>query len=129
MGGESKSSDEFLSFVGAAIRSICALELLLYVRRERPRIVRIDELVRELRSSGLAVAQALDELTRFGLVAEFPQVGYSYQPTSPALDALCEELEIEYVRKPLAVIRAILDAHNEKLRIFADAFRLPGRDE
>ena len=71
-----------------------------------------------------AVAQALDNLMRTGLVEEIAGEGYRYQQRSALLDAVSERLELLYRQKPVRVIRAILDAPNEKLRILADAFRL-----
>jgi hypothetical protein len=129
VGREIDSEDEILAFVRAAINSVCALELLILLRRDRKRAWPLDGIVRELRSSELAVTQALDHLTKYGLVVEVPEFGYSYRQASTQLDVLCEQLEFEYAHKPVTVIRAILDAPNEKLRIFADAFRLSGRRE
>jgi hypothetical protein len=40
------------------------------------------------------------------------------------LDSFVAEAQALYAAKPLAVINAIATAPNEKLRIFADAFRL-----
>ena len=124
VGRETDSEDETISFVRMAINSVCALELLVLLRGERPGCRTAHELVRELRSSEIAVAQALDNLMRTGLVEEIAGEGYRYQQRSALLDAVSERLELLYRQKPVRVIRAILDAPNEKLRILADAFRL-----
>jgi predicted DNA-binding transcriptional regulator len=126
---EDYSENDLISFVQAAVGSVCALELLIYLRRERDKSFRADELVREMRSSELAVGQALDGLMQSGLVVEIPQVGYRYQQSSAQLDLICQRLETEYARKPVTIIRTILAAPNEKLRIFADAFRFSGKRE
>jgi len=126
---DTDSEAEILSFVRGAISSICALELLILLRRERAKVWRTGELVRELRSSSLAVTHALDRLSQTGLVEEVPELGYRYRPDAAQLDAICQRLETEYARRPVTVVRAILDAPNEKLRIFADAFRLSGRNK
>ncbi len=107
-----------------AIGSICALELLILLRRERQRRYRMAELVRELRSSELAVGQALSHLIKFELAAGTPGAGYHYQQGSEQLDAICEQVEAVYVRKLVSLIRALLQAPDEKLREFADAFRI-----
>jgi biotin operon repressor len=129
VGRQEDPEDETISFVRAAISSVCALELLILLRHERERSWRRDELVRELRSSKVAVAQALENLTKSGLVVESPESRYRYQQGSVQLDAICERLETEYARKPMTIIRAILEAPDEKLRMFADAFRLSGKKE
>lgn len=129
VGHDTYSEAEILSFVRAAIGSICALELLILLRRERGKVWRPGELVRELRSSNLAVTQALDRLGQSGLVEEVPDLGYRYRQGSAQFDTICQRLETEYVQRPVTIVRAILDAPDEKLRIFADAFRLSGRNK
>jgi biotin operon repressor len=127
VGQDSDSEDDTEVFVRAAINSVCALEMLILLRRERQRCFGADQLVRELRSSRLAVAQALEHLTKSGLIEETPGDGHRYQQVSVQLDAVCDRLESLYARKPVKIVRAILDAPNEKLRTFADAFRLSGK--
>jgi hypothetical protein len=126
---DTDSEAEILSFVRGAISSICALELLILLRRERAKIWRTDDLVRELRSSSLAVTQALGRLSQTGLVEEVPDLGYRYRQGAAHFDAICQRLETEYARRPVTIVRAILEAPNEKLRILADAFRLSGRNK
>jgi len=121
------SEDDIVAFVQVAIRSVCAIELLILLRKDRGKIFRPDQLVRELRSSESAVAQALAHLTKSGLVEEISGSGYSYQQGSAQLDAICDRLETEYAQKPVKIVRAILEAPDEKLRTFADAFRLSGK--
>lgn len=121
------SEDDTVAFVQTAINSVCALELLILLRRERQRVFRADQLVRELRSSELAVAQALEHLAKSSLIEEIPGSGYRYQQVSAQLDAICDRLESDYAHKPVKIVRAILEAPDEKLRTFADAFRLSGK--
>ncbi len=127
MGQEGDSEDDTVAFVQAAINSVCALELLILLRRERQQCFRADQLVRELRSSQIAVAQALEHLAKSGLIEEIPGSGYRYQQVSAQLDTICDRLELDYARKPVKIVRAILGAPDEKLRTFADAFRLSGK--
>lgn len=129
MGPEIASEDDIVSFVQGTINSLCALELLLLLRRERPRPYTLDQVVRELRSSQLAVTQALDRLTRSELIEDIGDGAYRYQQGSAQLDVICERLESLYARKPVKIVNAILGAPDEKLRTFADAFRLSGKDK
>jgi len=124
---EADDEGEIVTFVQGAISSLCALELLLLLRGRRQRPFVMDEAVRELRSSELAVTQALDRLKRSALIEDNGEGAYRYQQTSPQLDAICERLQSLYARKPLKIINAILSAPDEKLRTFADAFRLSGK--
>ncbi len=127
MGRDSDSEDDTVAFVQTAIGSVCALELLILLRRQRQRCFGAAALVRELRSSELAIAQALDRLIKSGLIEEIPGSGFRYQQVSARLDAICDRLESDYARKPVKIVRAILEAPDEKLRTFADAFRLTGK--
>ena len=126
---EIEAEEEIVRFVREAISSLCALELLLLLRRERQRPFLREEAIRELRSSELAVAQALDRLKRSGLIEDSGEGAYRYQHSSAPLDAICERLQSLYARKPLKIINAILQAPDEKLRTFANAFRLSGKDK
>jgi hypothetical protein len=125
VGHKEESEDELRAFVRAAINSLCAIELLILLRRERGKEWPREAIIRELRSSPSAVAQALNHLSRSGLVVEVPE-GFRYQPSSPMLDDICRRLETQYATKPASVIRAIFEAPSEKLRIFANAFRISG---
>jgi hypothetical protein len=118
------TEEEILRFVSATVKSIWALELLLAVRRQRPRAWRTEELVAELRASIVVVREALAGLGAAGLIACDDTGHFCYRPISDQLDAIVESTQGLYSSKPLAIINAIAAAPNEKLRIFADAFRL-----
>jgi len=83
-----------------------------------------DQLVRELRASTLVVHEALTGLLNAGLVAATETDLFCYRPASEDLAAFVDKTRSLYDEKPLAIINAIAAAPNEKLRIFADAFRL-----
>lgn len=127
MSGDCDTDDDATAFARLAIGSVSALELLILLRHERQHRYRLTELVRELRSSQLAVEHALDQLIKFGLVAGAPDSGYQYRQSE--FDAICDRVEVAYVRKPVSLIRAILEAPDEKLRQFADAFRIAPKEK
>jgi hypothetical protein len=128
VGQDVEPEDDIVAFVQGAVSSVCALELLLLLRGERQRSLTLDQVVRELRSSELAVTQALDHLMGSGLI-EKAEAGYRYQQSSAQLDAVCDRLGSLYTRKPVKIINAILKAPDEKLRTFANAFRISGKDK
>lgn len=115
---------EVLDFVSATVKSIWALELLLLMRRTAERCWTAGELVRELRASTLVVQEALTGLRNAGLVAADKTDLFCYRPASDHLALFVDETESLYIAKPLSIINAIAAAPNEKLRIFAEAFRL-----
>jgi hypothetical protein len=118
------TEDELLKFVQNSIKSVWALEMLLLFRRERQRAWNAGNLVRELRSSDSAVAEALVALHGAGFIAATPEGPYRYQAASPELDEIAVRIEKLYAERPLAMAKAIMSAPNEKLRIFSDAFKL-----
>jgi len=115
---------DVLTFVSASVKSVWALELLLTIRRQRERAWDAAELVKELRASTVVVREALASLMGVGLVATDDNGLHCYRPATEQLDLFVEGAESLYRVKPLAIINAIVTAPNEKLRIFADAFRL-----
>ena len=121
------TEDEVLSFVQRSVKSVWALELLLLLKRERRQAWRLDDLVRELRSSDAAVDGALESLQAAGFVTTEPGELVRYAPASPHLDQMAERIEAVYAAKPMAVAKAIMSAPNDTLRIFADAFKLKDR--
>lgn len=117
------SDEEVLAFVQASIPSVWALELLLLVRRDPNRDWRAAALVRELRSTDTVVQDSLMALQSAGLVVGQDGV-YRFQPASSALETLVAETAKIYGIKPVSVIRAIVTAPNDKLRTFANSFKL-----
>ena len=118
------SEDAVLSFAAALFKSVWALELLLTLRRGHDRAWTADELIRELRSSQVVIAEALNNLVAAGLVVEEEGGRYRYQAGTPAMDEMVDELEKLYATKPTAVIREIVTTPNMKLKILSDAFRI-----
>jgi hypothetical protein len=118
------TEEELLVFAAASFRSVWTLELLLLLKRNREQSWRADDLVRELRSSDVVVSEGLTNLMNAGLVVESETGVYRYQATSPHVEEIVNDLERMYAAKPTSVIRAIVTAPSEKLRILSDAFKL-----
>jgi hypothetical protein len=116
-------SEDVLRFIRTAIRSVWALELLLLLRRDPARAWSVEALIRELRGSAGIVAGAMTELVAAGLVAAADDA-FRYQPQSAELDALVGATAAAYAEYPVAVTQAIFTAPSDKIRLFADAFRL-----
>ena len=122
--GVMDSEADILEFAGASFRSVWALELLLMLRRSRDRSWDAVEILRELRSSQVAVIEALDNLTVAGLVAAEGGDRYRYSATG-RLEAAVGALAQLYALKPAVVMRQIVNSpSNAKLQILSDAFRI-----
>ncbi|PAX08819.1 hypothetical protein [Sphingomonas lenta] len=120
------SKQELSSFIGSTFSSIWSLELLLFLKTHRDRSWSPAEMVASLRGSDLLVARSAQALFAAGLIDLGEDGSARYQPATPALDQLIEEVELEYARRPDRVRRAIIAGANRggDLAAFADAFKL-----
>jgi DNA-binding GntR family transcriptional regulator len=118
------SEEEVIGFIRTHVGSVYTLELLLLMKRGRHKSWNAAGLVRELRSSGTAVAEALSRMMQAGLVSENPAGRYSFAPASAKHEQLAAEIEKAYTNTPISVVKAITAAPDETLRAFSDASRL-----
>lgn len=117
-------SEALNGFIRSTIKSVWALELLLLISRERKRSWTPEDLNRELRGSLALVTEIIAKFRGAGLIADGGDGTYRYEPQSVELDKLVRELEAAYAARPLAVVRAIVAAPNEKIQTLADAFKV-----
>jgi hypothetical protein len=106
------AKQEIFAFVRSHFRSVWALELLCFLRRNRDRALSRAEMVAGLRGSDLVVVQGVESLAASGLVAAGADGSARYDPASLALDELVEGTEALYANRPDAVRRAIARAAN-----------------
>lgn len=117
-------AEPVLRFVRSSIKSVWALELLLVMRRASGRAWTIDQLTQELRSNRTLVADIVSAFVKSGLIEEQAPGSFRYQPSSGELDDLVQQLDRVYAERPLALIKEIVSAPNERIQSFADAFKL-----
>jgi hypothetical protein len=118
------SDPEISSFIRATFRSIWALELLLFLRKNGDRSWSHAEMVASLRGSDLVVVQSIEGLSAAGLVLAEEGGAARYRPVSEDLDRLVAGAGEMYARSPDAVRRMIVASAHGGLAAFADAFRL-----
>lgn len=118
------TEDDLCKFIAASLGSIWTLELLILLKRDTARRWDEQAMILELRSSSAVVRDALQRLENAGLVMRTPEGRFHYQPASSHLDHLAIEIAGLYATKPMMVIKALVDARNDKLRAFSDAFKL-----
>lgn len=116
-------------FLTGIVRSVWAVELLLVLRRTPNEGWTSEALVRELRGSPSLVADIVAVFGASGLLQETQPGLYTYAPASPLLDSLCEELEREYKRRPVTIIRALATPPTDKVQGLANAFRFKETDK
>lgn len=124
MSGANAIPDDLMQFVGASIKSVWTLELLLYLWRSAGRACSTGELVRELRASDAIVSDGVTALKNAGLIAPEGPDSVRYAPASTTFDHLVQQLAQLYRERPVMVTNAIFASPNQKLHTFAEAFRL-----
>lgn len=114
-----------LNFIRGWIPSVWAVELLMLLRGAGGPLC-VDEMVRELRANPTLVRQISAGLEVGGVVQSGEPDCFTYAPASAQIAALCDQLESAWRETPVAVMKAIASAPNDKLQTFADAFRWKG---
>lgn len=107
-----------------SLRSLWAIELLLFLHRSPTHAWQIEDIVRELRSTQALVDDILARLVDLGLVLREAPSSCRYQPSSPKLATLVAQLGRLHAERPLAIAQEIHGVPDEKLRAFSDAFKL-----
>ena len=116
--------EHLTAFLRANIKSVWALDLLVLIKTSPHRSFTVNALNDRLRASPSLVEEILATFIRQGIVTAEPDGGYRYAPAGSEVDAAVSELTRLYAERPMAVIKEILSAPNEKIHSFVDAFRL-----
>ncbi|MCC6915499.1 MAG: hypothetical protein IT566_17510 [Rhodospirillaceae bacterium] len=115
--------EHLASFLRTTIKSVWALDLLVLMKNAPDQAWTVAILNDRLRASTSLVEEILATFIRQGLVVSEADGSYRYQAGGDA-DAVAGELIRLYGERPLAVIKEIVTAPNEKIHSFVDAFRL-----
>jgi hypothetical protein len=128
--GEQELPNHVKAFVTEHIDSVLQLELLLQLRADPQRRWAAAGLASELRIDAAWAARELDDLCRRGLLKCDPSAPpeYRYAP-APELDRTVTDLADAYATRRVTVIGLIFSKPIDKLRSFADAFRIRQDDD
>jgi hypothetical protein len=123
------TSDEFSAdikqFIADHIDSVAQLELLLLLRGDSSRAWTPHDAALALYASADAIAKQMSELQSSRLLAAGPdERTFVYRPENAALARQVDYLADLYQKRRVAVITTIYEKPTDKLRSFADAFRL-----
>lgn len=123
--------DEVRRLIAENIDSVEQLEILLLLLQHPDRSWNAETVARELRISPMSAGERLEDLTHDGLVARADgnEAGYRYGPESPALDEAVRGLAAAYPVRRVTVINLIFSKPVDKIRTFADAFRLRKKED
>jgi len=123
---ESGIPPEVRQFIADHIDSVLQLEILLLLLNHPQQDYSIADLATELRVDVSFVSEQLDNLCARGILTCTNQQDklFRYGPRSPELNRAIEGLRTAYADRRVSVISLIFAKPVDKLRSFADAFRL-----
>ena len=113
-------------FIQDCIPHVDAAELLLILTRDKGRAFSVTELTCELKHSDLSEAAVEKYLATFmecGLIAR-EHGTYRLAPVTPEYDDILTELGRLYNEQPVTLVRMIYAPKDDRLRAFADAFKI-----
>lgn len=116
------TQDDLTNFIRSSIRSVWAIELLIFLQKNKNRAWPLDDLIKELRSSRAAISEAAGGLMIAGLITK-TDGRLQYTPANPELDQLAHALQRAYAERPATTVQIIVEAREDTLRKFADAFK------
>jgi predicted ArsR family transcriptional regulator len=119
-------SPEILAFITEYIDSVVQLEVLLLMQHAPAKPWTAAEVARELRIETSGAASQLTELCARKLLTcdEQSSPVYHYNPPTPEIATAIERLSEAYEERRVSVINLIYSKPVDKLKSFADAFRL-----
>ena len=118
---------ELRSFIRDYIPDIDAAELLLLLARNPARSYDFPAVLKEVQPTIIPETTARRHLALFrehGLVAGVGEDAYRYAPGSAKLEELVRALTKVYNERPVTLVRVIYALKDEKIRSFAEAFKL-----
>lgn len=111
-------------FLTEKIDSVAHLEVLLMLLSHPEKSFSAEEVSRELRSNVHSATNQLLQLTERDLLKAHEKNLFQYAPSSKELDEKAKELYEVYKKMPVAVVTAIYEKPQDKLKNFSDAFRI-----
>jgi hypothetical protein len=113
-------------FIQACIPDVDAAELLLFVARERAQLHSLRKLTAHLKHAELneaAVERYVHGFMQCGLV-EREGDAYRFARSASRYDGVLVELGRLYNEQPVTLVRMIYAPKDDRLRAFADAFKI-----
>lgn len=125
---ETNLPDDVLGLIRAAVPTLDALEILIFMVSSPGESWTADDLVACVRPNDIPVATIKQHLHAFlalGVLGTAPGSRYRYCPGTAEIARAVTGLQQAYNEKPVTLIRTLYRiGDSEKIRGFADAFRL-----
>lgn len=122
----SELADDIQRFIAENISSVAQLEVLLLLKAHPQQSWNADEVATALYAGSTLLADELAAWRSRGLLEVAPDRpdAYRFAPRTPDMAAVVETLEEAYKNRRVSVITAIYSKPVDKIRTFADAFRI-----
>jgi hypothetical protein len=113
-------------FVRRRIKSVFQLEVLLLLHRTRERVWTVKEVSQELGIDPEIVEAQVLSLVQLRLIqaGDTTPISYLYDPEDQNVEIIIEKLAVSYAKQRVGVFSLILSESNNRIRRFAEAFRL-----
>src|SRR5688500_2281938 len=121
---DSEISQEVRTLILERIDSVVQLEVLLLLYGSPERVRTAPQIAQELRIDAAWALAQLGELVVRGLARNDGSEAFRYAPGTPELDRAVAQLCRDYTERRVRLITLIFSQPVDKLRSFADAFRL-----
>ena len=119
--------DHVRAFIATYVPSVLQLELILHLFEARPNYLTLGNLSKALGVDSGVLSEQLAQLQRQGLVSmQTPNIAYGYLSSPGQQDNTIGDLAAAYRDRRVSVIAFIYSQPADRLRSFADAFRLRG---
>lgn len=114
------------AFIADYIESLVELEALLLLFTHRDRVWTSSEIARELRIDRSWPQSELQGLCTRGILRCTPgaETTYQFAPRDPAMEQVVAHLAAAYADRRVTIIGLIFSKPVDKLKTFADAFRI-----
>ncbi len=107
------------------IESVGQLEVLFIFLNQPSKVFSGLEISRELRSNEVSATKHILHLVEHGFLQSADGViGFQYWPKDPEMAERITRLQLAFQERPVAVITTLYEKPTDKLKGFADAFKL-----
>ena len=124
-------SEGLKTFIKEKIQTVLRLEVLLLLHHQQPSSFTAAEVANELGFEKEDVNGQLTTLETLGVVVESnpDKHKYRYHPLNEALRSMVDQLAMGYSKQRVPILSVILAEHPERIRLFAEAFRIIRRND
>ena len=124
-------SEGLKSFIKEKIQTVLRLEVLLLLHQQQSRSFTAAEVANEL---GFEKEPAKDQLTALEAIGVVVQCKtdkpkYRYHPLNATLGSMVEQLSVSYSKQRVPILSVILADQPDRIRLFAEAFRIIRRND